>query len=227
MRTRDFFRDHVLNNLGLRVLALVISVGLWWVVSRDPTVESIVTAPIEFLHAPGSLVMTADSPFEVQVAVSGPERIIRSMDQAEINAIIDLSGVKAGERTFDLNPKQIHAPRGVTVERVVPSQIHIDFNPSATRTVEVRPRVIGAFVSGYGITDVTPDPATIVIEGPANRVNSIDTAITDPVDATGVIGKATFTTHAYVPDPLVRIQHPTPIHVTVTTGKPSRGTGRP
>src|SRR5271169_3179696 len=110
---RELFRRYVLHNLGLKVLALAISVGLWWVVSRDPTVESIVTAPIEFLHAPENLVMTADSPFEVQVAVSGPERIIRSMDQAEINAIIDLSEVKPGERTFDLNPRQIHAPRGV------------------------------------------------------------------------------------------------------------------
>ena len=81
--------------------------------------------------------------------------------------------------------------------------------------------------AGYGITDVTADPATIAIEGPQNRVNAIDVAITDPVDATGVVGKATFTTHAYVPDPLVRIQHPAPIHVTVTTGKSSRGAGQP
>ena len=35
------------------------------------------------------------------------------------------------------------------------------------------------------------------------------------------------TTHAYVPDPLVRIKHPAPIHVTVTTGKPSIGAGQP
>jgi len=227
LRTRDFFRNYVLNNLGLKVMALVISVGLWWVVSRDPMVESIVAAPIEFLHAPETLVMTSDSPFEVRVAVSGPERVIRSMDQAQINAIIDLAGVKPGERTFDLGTKQIHVPRGVKVERVVPSQIHIDFNPSAVRTVELRPRVIGTFVTGYGITEVSADPATIIIEGPANRVNAIETAITDPVDATGVMGKATFTTHAFVPDPLVRIQHPAPIHVTVTTGKSSRGAGHP
>jgi YbbR domain-containing protein len=227
VRTRDFFRDHLFHNFGLKVLALLIAMGLWWLVSRDPTVESIVTAPIEFLHAPENLLMTADSPFEVRVAVSGPERIIRKMDQSEINATLDLAGVKPGERTFDLGPRQIRAPRGVKVERVLPSQIHIDFNPSATRTVEVRPRVIGTFVSGYGITDATADPATIVIEGPANRVNAIETAITDPVDATGVLGRATFTTHAYVPDPLVRIQHPAPIHVTITTGRSSKGAGQP
>ena len=121
----------------------------------------------------------------------------------------------------------MQVPRGLTVTRVVPSQLHINFNPSATRQVEVRPRVIGSFVAGYGITGVTADPAVITIEGPQNRVDAIDVAITDPVDATGVVGRATFTTHAYVPDPLVRIQHPAPIHVTVTTGKPSMGAGQP
>ena len=108
----ELFRRYVLHNLGLKVLALAISVGLWWVVSRDPMVESVVTAPIEFLHAPDNLLMTADSPFEVKVAVSGPERIIRKIDESEINATIDLAGVKPGERTFDLGPKQIRAPPG-------------------------------------------------------------------------------------------------------------------
>jgi YbbR domain-containing protein len=163
----------------------------------------------------------------VQVTVSGPERIVRSLKPSEVSAVLDLTGVKPGERTFDLGPRQVQVPRGLTVARVVPSQMHIDFNPSAARTVQVRPRVIGTFVSGYGIIDVTSDPATITIEGPENRVNAIDAAITDPVDATGVVGRATFTTHAYVADPLVRVRHPAPIHVTVTTGKPSTGAGQP
>jgi YbbR domain-containing protein len=224
---RQFLRRYVLNDLGLKLLALGIAIGLWWILGRDPTVESIVNAPIEFRHAPPNLLMTSGSPLEVQVVISGPERTVRDMKPSDISAVLDLAGVKPGERTFDLSPRQIHVPRGVTVTRVVPSQIHVDFDPSATRTVEVRPRVIGSFVSGYGITEVSADPATITIEGPENHVNAIDTAITDPVDVSGVIGKATFTTHVYVADPLVRVQHPAPIHVTVTTGKSSAGAGQP
>jgi len=224
---REFFRRYVLHDLGLKVLALLISVGLWWIVGRDPVVESIESAPIEFQHAPDNLVMTSESSFEVRVTVNGPERLVRVLKPSEITAVLDLAGVKPGERTFDLGPRQIRVPRGLTVEQVVPSQIHIDFNPSATRTVDVRPRVIGTFVSGYGITEVAADPSTITIVGPQNRVDAIDMAITDPVDATGVVGRATFTTHAYVPDPLVRVQHPAPIHVTITTGKSSRGAGQP
>ena len=223
----EFFRRYVLNDLRLKLLAVAIAIGLWWILGRDPTVESIVTAAIEFHHAPANLLMTSSSPFEVEVMISGPERTVRDMKPADINAVLDLTGVKPGERTFDLGPRQVQVPRGVTVTRVVPSQIHIDFNPSATRTVEVHPRVIGSFVSGYGITEVSADPATVTIEGPKNHVKAIDTAITDPVDVSGVMGKATFTTHVYVPDPLVRVQHPAPIHVTVTTGKSSREAGQP
>ena len=223
---RSFFRRYVLNDLDLKILALLISVALWWMVGRDPVVERPFTAPVQFRHTPGDLVMSSDTPFEVQVSISGPERAIRALKPTEIDAVLDLAGVRAGERTFDLGPRQVQVPRGLTVIRVVPSQLHIAFSPNATRQVDVRPRVIGTFVAGYGITSVTADPAVITI-GPQNRVNAIDVAITDPVDATGVVGRATFTTHAYVPDPLVRIQHPAPIHVTVSTGKPSRGASQP
>jgi YbbR domain-containing protein len=224
---RELFRKYVLNDLDLKILALAISLGLWWIVGRDPLVESVETAAIEFQHAPDKLLMSSESDFDVRVTVKGPERVVRALKSSDITAVLDLSGVNPGERTFDLGPRQIRVPRGLTVEQVVPSQIRIDFNPSSTRTVDVRPRVIGSFVSGYGITDVTADPATITITGPQNRVNAIDTAITDPVDATGVVGRATFTTHAYVPDPLVRVQHPASIHVTVTTGRSSTGAGQP
>lgn len=224
---REFFRRYVLRDLNLKVLALLISIGLWWMVGRDPIEETVVTAPVDFRHVPSNLIMTAETPFQVQVDVTGPQRIIRSLKPADVSAVLDLAGVNPGEHTFDLGPRQVQVPRGLTVTRVVPSQMHIDFSPTATRTIEVRPRVIGSFVAGYGITDVTADPATITVEGPQSRVNAIESAITDPVDATGVVGRATFNTHASVPDPLVRILHPAPIHVTVTTGKPARGAAQP
>ena len=224
---RQLFRKYVLNDLDLKVLALLLAFGLWWMLGRDPMVESVETAANEFQHAPDNLVMTSDSPSQVRVTVKGPERIVRALKPTEIAAVLDLAGVNAGERTFDLGPRQISVPRGVTVQQVVPAQIHLDFSPSTRRTIAVRARVIGKFVSGYGITEISCDPATVTVVGPESRVNAIDTAITDPVDATGVVGKATFTTHAYVPDPLVRVQHPLPIRVTVTTSKSSGGAGQP
>jgi YbbR domain-containing protein len=65
---------------------------------------------------------------------------------------------------------------------------------------------------------VTEEPATITVIGPQAHVRSAGPAITDPIDVTGILGAATFTTNAYVPDPLVREIKPVQIHVTVITG---------
>ena len=220
---REFLRKYIFNNLWLKLVALVLAVLLWWAIAHDPTVEALITAPLEFHHAPENLEMSVEGPTDVTVRVRGPERTVRSLTPADVQAIVDLTGARAGERTFDLTAKQVHLPDAVEVVQIQPSQVRLTFDRSATRTVEVRPRVIGSLVTGYHIANVTADPSTINIVGPARRVDDAGEAITDPVDATGVVGSATFTTHAYVADPLVRVQKPEAIHVTVTTAKGPKG----
>jgi hypothetical protein len=50
-------------------------------------------------------------------------------------------------------------------------------------------------------------------------VEKVDSATTDPVDATGTRGAAVFTTNVYVPDPLVQVVQTTSIRVTVLVQK--------
>jgi hypothetical protein len=65
------------------------------------------------------------------------------------------------------------------------------------------------------VAQVLADPPTVTVTGPRHRVDAVESAITDPVDATGVITRAAFMTHAYVTDPLIQVAHPTSIRVTV------------
>jgi len=223
----NFLRKYVLKNLPFKLVSLAIAIMLWWAVGRDQPVDIPMTVPLEFQNAPANLEINSDYPFQARVTLRGPERLLQELRPSEVHAILDLQGATPGERTIELSPKDIHVPRNVKVIQVVPAQFHISFDQSMTRSVPVQPRVIGTLLTGYGITDVVADPATITIVGPERRVQVIQTAMTDPVDATGVVGKATFTTHAYVTDPLVRVQTPGPIHVTVSTEKTSARAGQP
>jgi YbbR domain-containing protein len=92
-----------------------------------------------------------------------------------------------------------------------------------TRAVEVRPRVVGRLASGFAITGVMADPARVEVTGPAKRVDMVDSATTDPVDATGLLSQHTFTTSAYVSDPHVHVVNPQSVRVTVFVGKSSGG----
>jgi YbbR domain-containing protein len=222
-----FLRKYVFNNMAFKLVSLAVAILLWWAVGRDQLIEIPMTVPLEFLNAPGGLEINSNYPFEARVTLRGPERLIQGLNASAVHAALDLQGAGPGERTFDLSRNQIHVPRDVKVVQIVPSQFQISFDRSATRTVPVQPRVIGTLLSGYGIASVSTDPATITIIGPERRVNAIQTAATDPVDATGVVGSATFTTHVYVADPLVRVQTPGAIHVTVDTAKTSGRAGQP
>jgi YbbR domain-containing protein len=105
----------------------------------------------------------------------------------------------------------------VTVVQVLPSQLHLAFDTPSTREVEIRPRVIPD--SPDDERKVDADPARITITGPRHHVDKIDFATTDPIDATGIVGKAVFTTNVYVSDPLVQVVGATSIHVTVLVQK--------
>jgi YbbR domain-containing protein len=151
--------------------------------------------------------------------VRGPERTIRQLKINEVQAEIDLTGVKSGERTFDLTSQQVRHPRDVEIKQVVPSQLHLAFDTRSTREVEIRPRVTGNFATGEQIVKVDTDPPRITITGPRHHVEKIDAATTDPIDATGTLGSAVFTTNVYVPDPLVQVEQATSIRVTVVVQK--------
>ena len=220
----DLVRRWVLHNFWLKILSLLIATGLWMAISpnQEPA-EVAVRVPIEFLHVPWQLEISSTTIPEAQIRVRGPERLIHDLRATDIHAELDLADVQAGERTFDLTAQQILRPRDLHVVQVVPGQVHLSFDTRLTREVEVRPRITGNFVAGEQIGKVLVDPQKITIVGPRGHVEAMDSATTDPIDASGTTTQATFVTNAYVADPLIQVVRPTPVRVMEKT--PAAGSG--
>ncbi|HTS08152.1 MAG TPA: CdaR family protein [Candidatus Eisenbacteria bacterium] len=215
-----FFKRYVVHNFGLKILSLLLATGMWFMISRDEQpAEVAVRVPIVFENVPQDLEISSESIPETQIRVRGPERMIRQLKTNEVQAEIDLSGAKNGDRTFELTSHQVRHPRDIAVVQIVPSQLHLSFDTRLTREVEVHPRVTGVFASGEQIVKVVADPSHITITGPRHHVEMIDAALTDPIDASGTLGSTVFTTNVYVPDPLVQVDRDTSIRVTVVVQK--------
>ncbi|MGH9545920.1 MAG: CdaR family protein [Terriglobales bacterium] len=222
---KDFFQRHVLHNFGIKLLSLVLAVGLWLAVTRDPVAEVAVDVPIEFRNIPENLEIDTESVPRAEIRVRGPQRVVRRLQPADIYVGLELDGMKPGEHTFDLTGQQVHQPRELEVVQVIPSEVHLTFDTRVTRQVPVHPRVFGRFAAGYEIARVETDPPTITISGPRKRVEAAEAAITDPVDASGTMHQATFVRHAYVSDPLVQVMNPNPVRVTVIMEYAPAGSG--
>jgi YbbR domain-containing protein len=216
----SLFKRYVVHNFSLKFLSLLLATGLWFMIARDEQpAEVAIRAPIVFQHVPEQLEISTESIPEAQIRVRGPERMIRQLRTNEVQAEIDLTGVKGGERTFDLTSQQVRHPRDIEVKQVVPSQLHLAFDTRSTREVEIRARVTGNFATGEQIVKIDTDPSRITIIGPRRHVEKIDAATTDPIDATGTLGSAVFTTNVYVSDPLVQVEQARLIRVTVVVQK--------
>ena len=220
----DFLRRLLFHNFLLKLISVVSALLLWSAIAREPSVEVVHTVPIEFLHVPEDVAINSPEVPQVQLWIHGPLREVRDLDPRDLHPAIDLAGVRVpSERTYEILPTHIKTPHGVDVVQIVPAQFHLSFDRRVFREVEVKPRVSGDLPAGFRLADVRSDPPRVVIAGPERRVRAVEAALTDPVDITGVAGRATFTTNAYATDPLVRIMRSNQVRVTVITQKDEAG----
>jgi YbbR domain-containing protein len=209
----DWLRRKVFHNWSLKITSLLLAAGLWLAVSSSPPAELALNAALIFRNMPSDLEISSESVPSVQIRVRGPEALVRRLQPSDIRVEIDLSGLKPGERTFDLT-HQVKLPDRIELSEVVPGEVHVAFDLRAKRSVPVQPRVTGA-IPGYEITWET-NPATIEITGPRKEVEAVACATTDPVDLTGVLKQITVSRVAYVSDPLIQVVNARPVEVTVT-----------
>ena len=218
MTPREFLRRHVLHNLGLKLTALILATGLWLTVSSSPSAELAVNVAIIFRNMPNQLEISSLSIPSVQVRVRGPERLVSRLEASEVRAEVDLANIKAGEHTFDLT-KAVSIPDRLELAQVIPSEVHLAFDARAVRRIPVRPRVVGTFASAYAIQQIECDPPAVEIVGPKKAVDAADSAVTDPIDITGVLDRISVTRPAYVPDPLIQVRSPQKVRITITVKK--------
>jgi len=212
----SFIKRYVFHNFALKLMSLLLGTGLWFMISLDEQPAEVeVRAPIVFQHVPRNLEISSDYVPEAEIRVRGPERVIRQLRSNDIQAEIDLAEAKPEERTYELTSQQVRHPHDLTVMQVVPSQVHLSFDTRLTRVVPINPRV-----TGVEFVQATTDPPSVTITGPRQHVERIESATTDPIDATGTRGRAVFTTNAYVSDPLVQVENASTIRVIVTVQTP-------
>ncbi len=77
MTVSGFFHQLFVHNFSLKLISVLLAVGLWFVVARDPIAEVETRVPIEFHNLPENMEIDSANFTEAQIRVRGPERIIR------------------------------------------------------------------------------------------------------------------------------------------------------
>lgn len=120
-----FLRGWVLNNWGLKLLALGISFLLWTTYMAEPLAEVGFLVPLEFNNIPTDLEISGDVPTQVHVRVRGRPALLRRLSPADLGITLDLSGAGPGDKLIRLTPEQVAVPYGATVVSITPTHVRV------------------------------------------------------------------------------------------------------
>src|ERR1700756_2694133 len=123
------------SNHGLKVLALVIAIGLWFAGHRD--IERAVEAPVELRNIPPDLMVMDNRVDYVVLRLMGPRTLVSTLDAQDVRLSLDLSAAKPGSASYPLDATSFNIPRGVTISRITPPVVHLRLEPLIKRTLPV------------------------------------------------------------------------------------------
>ena len=207
-------RRWLYDNLGLKLLSLVLAALLWAVVLGEQKIEVTVNVPVR-LDVPQRLLLINDPADTLEVRLRGPKTLVTSVTAREISVGEWPVKLTEGENTIPIREALIRVPRGIQVVDVSPRRVRIVLERAVERDVEISPRIEGSPPDGYAVRQVTATPSRVRMVGPAGELARITRVRTLPISVTG--HKAPFSTRALLEPPgrLVRVEDDVTIVIQV------------
>ena len=203
------------RNIGLKLMALLIAGGLWFVVAGEHIVERSMRVPLEFRNIPSGMEIVGDPPASADVRLRGSSGVVSKLQPGEVVVSLDLQGTRRGMRLFHIQPDDVERPYGVSVAQVQPPTLSLELQPTASRSVRVTPALEGDPAPGYVVKAVVSNPEHVEIVGPEEYLKQVSEATTEPVNIEGAKSAVSDTVTIGVARTTVRLREPGTARVTV------------
>lgn len=173
------------DDFPIKILSMVLAVTLFVLVRNDKDATS--GAYVKVIYTlPEDRVLVSDPVSEVKVSVRGPWTKLQHLDRSLEPIRIDLTKVRTPDLRIDEDA--IKVPAGVRVASIVPSEVHVEFEPRVLRDVPVQPILEGQPAEGFRVVKVTALPARVRVDGAKGAVEAIERVPTRPLRVTDARG---------------------------------------
>lgn len=175
------------ENVALKVIALVASIGLFVIVRGTEDAQTAVPVDVVALLPPPSTqrMLVSEIPDEIRVTLRGSRAVLNAVRRDGMTPIqMDLRDAEEPFYYFDQD--QLELPTGTSVVQIAPAAVPLTWVNRAQGEVPVTPVVTGELAPGHRRTGLSVQPATVAIRGSASEVSRLETIATQPLDISGL-----------------------------------------
>src|SRR3989440_6985713 len=185
---RQWARRLFVDDWKLILLALVITLGLWYAVTtqRAPATVHLPPVPLEFT-LPDNVEIGNDPPKSVEVMLEGSQSKLAEMNTRNLIARANVSDLQPGDRVARLSDKNVEMdlPEGVRITEIMPRSVTLHLEPVVERRIPVEVRFEGEPPEGFRRLNVAVTPEEVRVNGPESHVQAIEKAYTETISLAG------------------------------------------
>lgn len=175
-------KDKLKNNLGLKIIAVIFAVFLWWAVVNidDPIdtkqfiVDAAVTNP-EVITNAGKSYQILDDTKTITVTVKARRKVLDEIKSSYIVATADLREMQ--DSSVPIRIKVIGFEGSYESVTAYPQNIQVSVENTQKKTFPITTVSTGSPRDGYVVGSMTASPKTVDISGPESMVSKISKVV--------------------------------------------------
>ena len=166
------------NNWQYRVLAILLAMACWYVVSGQEKVETWLEVPLEFVNLPPQMEITSGLVSKLQVRIRGTSNQVRSLNVGRLAYKLDLGKINVGTNVIPLVPESVTITSAVEVVEISPTRLELVADVVVSKTVPVRLDWTGLPGDDVQFKNATVFPDQVTVTGFASALQSVDSIST-------------------------------------------------
>ncbi|MCH3987104.1 MAG: CdaR family protein [Lachnospiraceae bacterium] len=175
-------KEKILNNITLKLLAVIFSIVIWILIvnSYDPY-SSVTFSGISVTLENGDVLTDMGYTYSVldgsriSVTLSGPSSKVTALNSSNVIATADLSTLRDNSDYVDITVRVVRNGRAVEDITATPSQtsVRLGIENRSTQTFDIQLTTVGEPESDYAILNGSITPSTVTISGASTDVENI------------------------------------------------------
>jgi YbbR domain-containing protein len=183
-------RMWVIDNLAIKIGAILIALFLWFHAVTEQEYEVKREVPIQIIGTPGDLILAQPIPEEASIRLRGKGKQLIIPYFSPIRVLVPATGAEKGVLTVTLSGENVDITHGngtALTDIVSPRRLELTFDTLMRKQVPIQSRITLEPLDGYvQVGPITFFPDSILVTGPARYVNSISSVQTDSFTYSGV-----------------------------------------
>jgi YbbR domain-containing protein len=179
----------LIDNLAIKIGALLIALFLWFHAVTEQEYEVRRQVPLEVTDVPGDLILAQPLPAEGNIRLRGKGKRLIVPYFSDIRLQVPAAEAEKGSLAVSLSHENVYIPHGsgaAMAEIVSPLKLTLEFDTLVQKRVPIQSRITLTPLEGFvQVGSITFLPDSVLVHGPSRYVDAITSVLTDSVSYSG------------------------------------------